>query len=149
MEMDPDDVDVFSGYGIRINLPDTDGCFLKVKETLTRMGIASKPHDADVRTLTQSCHILHKHGQYAIVHFKELFSLDGKDSDISEDDLFRRNVITRLLADWHLVVLVDKVDITINNINVPKTLTIVPYKDKGKWTFKSKYTFKFSKKTDG
>ena len=143
------DQDVFTGYGVRVSLPDTDGSFLKVKETLTRIGIASKPRDDDgPRTLTQSCHILHKHGQYAIVHFKELFSLDGKYSDISEDDLFRRNVIAKLLADWNLVSLQDAVDISISNVNVPRTVTIVPYKDKSRWEFKSKYTFKYSKKVD-
>lgn len=139
-----DDDDIFLGYGIRVILPDTAGSFLKAKETLTRMGIASNPCDGS-RTLTQSCHIFHKRGQYAIVHFKELFLLDGGHSDISEDDLFRRNVIVRLMADWGLVELQDKVDISISNVNVPKTLTIIPYKEKGEWILKSKYTFKYSK----
>ena len=85
--------DLFKGNGVLVSLQTPDD-FLKVKETLTRIGVASKKE----KTLYQSCHILHKQGQYAIVHFKELFILDGKSSDFSEKDRARRNSITRLLS---------------------------------------------------
>ena len=82
------DDDLFSGVGVEVTLNDRDA-FLKVKETLTRIGVASKKS----KTLYQSCHILHKQGRYVILHFKELFILDGKDSDFSENDVARRNTI--------------------------------------------------------
>ena len=88
---------------VEVTLNEKDD-FLKVRETLTRIGVASKKD----RILYQSCHILHKQGKYYIVHFKELFALDGKPTDISENDLSRRNAITKLLADWGLVVIVNK-----------------------------------------
>ena len=87
---------------VEVTLGERDD-FLKVRETLTRIGVASKKD----RTLYQSCHILHKQGRYYIVHFKELFALDGKPTDISENDLSRRNAIAKLLSDWELVTLVN------------------------------------------
>lgn len=87
---------------VEVTLDEKDD-FLKVRETLTRIGVASKKD----RILYQSCHILHKQGRYYIVHFKELFALDGKPADISENDLSRRNAIAKLLSDWGLVKLVD------------------------------------------
>jgi len=83
---------------VEVKLQEEDD-FLKVRETLTRIGVASKKD----KILYQSCHILHKQGKYYIVHFKELFSLDGKPTDISENDLARRNAITKLLEDWELI----------------------------------------------
>jgi hypothetical protein len=88
---------------IEVTLDEKDD-FLKVRETLTRIGVASKKD----KTLYQSCHILHKQGKYYIVHFKELFALDGKPNDISENDLSRRNAIAKLLEDWGLVEIVDR-----------------------------------------
>ena len=90
--------DIFLGYGVEVLLKESDD-FLKIKETLTRIGFASKKD----KILYQSCHILHKQGRYAIVHFKELFALDGKPTDISENDLSRRNAIANLLNDWELL----------------------------------------------
>lgn len=96
------EVDIFNGYGILITLKEPDD-FLKVKETLTRIGIASKKE----KILYQSCHILHKQGQYAIMHFKELFAMDHKPTDISDSDLARRNTVANLLHDWGLLTLID------------------------------------------
>ncbi len=95
-------MNLFRGHGVEIELARPDD-FLKVKETLTRIGIASVKE----KTLVQSCHILHKQGRYAIVHFKELFALDGKPSSIEPDDIARRNTIANLLAEWKLVKLVN------------------------------------------
>lgn len=109
--------------------------FLKIKETLTRIGVASRKDD----TLYQSCHILHKQGRYYIVHFKELFMLDGKNSNFEEIDIGRRNTIVNLLAEWKLVQLVDK-----SRSEAPLTplnqIKIVSFKDKDKWTLVPKYT---------
>lgn len=124
--------DLFKGYGVEITLDDPED-FLKIKETLTRIGVASKK----TRTLYQSCHVLHKKGRYAIVHFKELFALDGKLTDISENDVGRRNTIAKLLADWGLVTLVDKVESPLADIS---TIKIISFKDKSNWILESKYT---------
>lgn len=109
--------------------------FLKVKETLSRIGLASKKEN----TLYQSCHILHKQGKYYIVHFKELFLLDGKQADFSESDIGRRNRIVTLLDEWELVDLVDrsKVQEPIAPINQIK---IIPFKEKNNWNLVTKYT---------
>lgn len=108
--------------------------FLKVRETLTRIGIASRKD----RTLYQSCHILHKQGQYYIVHFKELFALDGKPSNFDEVDISRRNTIANLLCDWGLIELVDK-----NKSSEPvaplSQIKILPYKEKDAWNLEAKY----------
>ena len=108
--------------------------FLKVKETLTRIGVASKKDN----TLYQSCHILHKQGKYYIVHFKELFSLDGKPSNFSENDEARRNAIVKLLEEWNLINIVNK-DV-IEQLVVPiSQLKIISYKDKDNWNLVAKY----------
>ena len=108
--------------------------FLKVRETLTRIGVASRRD----KSLFQSCHILHKQGKYYIVHFKELFQLDGKPTNFSDEDIARRNTIANLLAEWSLVKLLyyDKSkDPTTNNSNIK----IVPYNQKGEWELNTKY----------
>ena len=98
---------------VEITLSEADD-FLKVRETLTRIGVASKKDN----TLYQSCHILHKQGRYFIVHFKELFALDGKPTDISENDLARRNAIINLLEDWELINIVDSQQTEIGRAHV-------------------------------
>ena len=108
--------------------------FLKVRETLTRIGVASRSD----KKLYQSCHILHKQGRYYIVHFKELFLLDGKHSDFSENDLQRRNRITKLLSDWGLVEVCDEE--RINNIASVSQIKILPHKEKHEWTLIPKYS---------
>jgi hypothetical protein len=108
--------------------------FLKVKETLTRIGIASRKENK----LYQSCFILHKQSKYFIVHFKELFILDGKYSDISLDDVERRNTIAALLHDWGLVTIIN---LTKVEKKAPMTnIKIVPYRERDDWTFVAKYT---------
>ena len=106
--------------------------FLKVRETLTRIGVASRKD----RKLYQSCHILHKKGKYYIVHFKELFALDGKPANITKNDIERRNRIAKLLFDWGLVDFQAESLIDIAPLNQIKVLS---YKDKSEWTLESKY----------
>ena len=108
--------------------------FLKVRETLTRIGVASKKE----KTLYQSCHILHKQGRYFIVHFKELFALDGKPSNMSESDTARRNTISNLLKEWELVDLV-KSEQTENPIAPISQIKVLPYKEKNEWELVAKY----------
>lgn len=108
--------------------------FLKVRETLTRIGVASKKD----KTLYQSCHILHKQGRYYIVHFKELFKLDGKPSNFEEDDVGRRNTIANLLAEWGLVTLVDKRK-TETPVAPVSQVKILAYSDKEEWNLVAKY----------
>ena len=108
--------------------------FLKIKETLTRIGISSKKENK----LYQSCHILHKRGKYYIVHFKELFSLDGLPSDIDETDIGRRNTISKLLEEWGLLIVVDKEKM--NAILTPlNKIKIIPFKEKINWELCPKY----------
>lgn len=128
--------DIFKGVGILVSLQTPDD-FLKVKETLTRIGVASKKE----RTLFQSCHILHKQGQYAIVHFKELFQLDGKPSDISDKDLARRNSIAKLLNEWGLIEVVEDnfVDWTPDKFAPIQEIKIISFKDKNNWELIPKY----------
>ncbi len=115
---------------VTLNEPDD---FLKVRETLTRIGVASRKDN----TLFQSCHILHKQGRYFIVHFKELFLLDGKKSNLEENDIARRNTIATLMSDWGLV--------SIDNQNSAQPLApmrqikIIPFKEKNNWTLQPKY----------
>jgi len=117
---------------LEVSLREPDD-FLKVRETLTRIGVASRKE----RKLYQSCHILHKKGKYYIVHFKELFALDGKQTNISENDVQRRNRIARLLSDWGLITVVNElVDEQLAPLNQIKVLS---YKDKGEWILESKY----------
>ena len=107
--------------------------FLKVKETLTRIGGASKKSN----TLFQSCHILHKQGKYYIVHFKELFALDGKPSDFSEEDQSRRNTIANLLEEWELVEIVNQEKVA--NAGSLSTIKVIPFNQKGDWELVAKY----------
>ena len=117
---------------VRIEEPDD---FLKIKETLTRIGVSSKK---EKNTLYQSCHILHKQGRYFIVHFKELFLLDGKPSNFTENDFARRNTITTLLSDWGLL------EVVIPEQASPKTslrsIKIISHRDKKEWNLESKYS---------
>ena len=108
--------------------------FLKVRETLTRIGVASRKD----KTLYQSCHILHKRGKYYIVHFKELFGLDGKSTDFTDNDLSRRNVITKLLAEWNLVKIVNQ-NITEEPVAPLSQIKIISHKDKHEWNLVAKY----------
>ena len=108
--------------------------FLKVKETLTRIGVASRKD----KTLYQSCHILHKRGKYYIVHFKELFALDGKNTDFEDNDLGRRNTITNLLAEWGLVELVNK-SRSEQPVAPLSQIKIISHKEKDEWQLVTKY----------
>lgn len=125
--------DIFKGVGIEISLPTPDS-FLKVKETLTRIGISSRKE----KKLYQTCHILHKQGRYAILHFKELFILDGKKNTFTEEDLARRNTIVNLLEEWELVSITnaDKTEGLVAPINQIKILS---HKEKSDWTLEAKY----------
>ena len=111
-----------------------DEDFLKIKETLTRIGIASRKENK----LYQSCHILHKQGKYYIVHFKELFALDGKPTDFSDEDKGRRNTIVNLLKEWDLVSVVN-----LEKIESPRApmgqIKIIPHKEKSEWVLEAKY----------
>ena len=124
---------------VEVKLKEDDD-FLKVKETLTRIGIASRKE----KKLFQSCHILHKQGKYYIVHFKELFALDGKKSTLSENDIQRRNTITLLLQDWSLVDVVKK-EMTESKAPLSQ-IKVLPFKEKKDWTLSAKYNI--GKKVD-
>ena len=115
---------------VLLNEPDD---FLKVRETLTRIGVASRKE----KKLYQSCHILHKQGKYYIVHFKELFALDGKSANLSLNDVQRRNRIIQLLSDWGLIT-IKKPD-TIVDVAPLSQIKVLSYKDKGGWNLESKY----------
>jgi len=128
-----EDDDIFDGLGVEINLKNKED-FLKVKETLTRIGVSSKKE----KKLFQSCHILHKRGRYAIMHFKEMFLLDGLESDISDDDVARRNTIVRLLVEWNLIEAVDPEEYKEPQISLAR-LKIIPHKDKQEWQLIPKY----------
>lgn len=116
---------------VRLKHPDD---FLKVRETLTRIGVASRSE----KKLYQSCHILHKQGHYYIVHFKELFLLDGKGSDFSDNDQQRRNRITKLLSDWGLVEVVNELDS--EDMCSMSQIKILPHKEKAEWELIPKYS---------
>jgi len=119
---------------LEVSLSEPDD-FLKIKETLTRIGVASK---RESQTLFQSCHILHKQGRYFIVHFKELFMLDGKPSNLSEDDIARRNTIAILLSDWGLL------DVLSEEKAAERTslrnIKIISHRDKNDWVLEAKYS---------
>ena len=117
---------------VAVNLSEPDD-FLKVRETLTRIGVASRKE----KKLYQSCHILHKQGKYYIVHFKELFALDGKSANLSLNDVQRRNRIIQLLSDWGLIS-IKKPD-TIVDVAPLSQIKVLSYKDKGGWNLESKY----------
>ena len=116
--------------------------FLKVRETLTRIGVASKKD----KTLFQSCHILHKQGKYYIVHFKELFALDGKPTDLSENDLSRRNSIALLLEDWGLVKVVNEAQVQQPEPIFISQIKILSHKEKNEWQLTPKYNIGTKKK---
>jgi len=118
---------------VEVKLTNEDD-FLKVRETLTRIGVASKKD----QKLFQSCHILHKQGRYYIVHFKELFALDGKPTNISEDDLSRRNTIANLMAEWGLVTLLDPVK-SKEPVAPLSQIKVLAYKEKDEWELVTKY----------
>ncbi len=120
-----------------LNEPDD---FLKVRETLTRIGVASRKE----KKLYQSCHILHKQGKYFIVHFKELFALDGKRANLTINDVQRRNRITRLLADWGLITIVQEGSVA--DIAPLNQIKVLSYKDKGDWILETKYNIGSKKK---
>jgi len=115
---------------VRLNQPDD---FLKVRETLTRIGVASRKE----KKLYQSCHILHKQGKYYIVHFKELFALDGKYANLTVNDVQRRNRITRLLVDWGLIDVV--IEESIQDIAPLNQIKVLPYREKTEWILEQKY----------
>ena len=124
---------------LEVGLKEPDD-FLKVRETLSRIGVASRKN----KTLFQSCHILHKQGKYFIVHFKELFALDGKDTNISENDIARRNTIANLLTDWGLVKVVSESSVEAAPLSQIK---VISFKEKHEWSLETKYNI--GKKKEG
>ena len=124
-------------YGIEnmleISFKENDD-FLKIRETLTRIGVASRKD----KTLYQSCHILHKRGHYYLVHFKELFALDGKESSITENDLARRNAIARLLEEWDLLSILDE-EQSSTPLAPMSQIKVLPHKEKPEWNLVAKY----------
>ena len=125
---------------VEVSLSEPD-VFLKVRETLTRSGVASRKE----RKLYQSCHILHKQGRYYIVHFKELFALDGKKTNLTVNDVQRRNRIAQLLSDWGLVTVVERT--SIEDIAPLNQIKVLSFKDKDDWTLESKYNIGRKKTT--
>lgn len=125
---------------VEVSLGEPDD-FLKVRETLTRIGVASRKE----RKLYQSCHILHKQGRYYIVHFKELFALDGKNTNLTVNDVQRRNRIAQLLSDWGLVSVVEAK--SIEDIAPLNQIKVLSFKDKDEWTLESKYNIGRKKTT--
>nr|QMP82906.1 MAG: hypothetical protein [Caudoviricetes sp.] len=125
---------LFKGFGVQVSFADEDS-FLKIKETLTRIGIASRKE----KTIYPSCYILHKRGEYAILHFKELFALDGKTTDISENDIARRNTIALLLQDWELLKIIDNKPIEETVVDMSQ-IKILTFKEKSDWNISHKYS---------
>ena len=115
---------------LEVSLKEPDD-FLKIRETLSRIGVASRKE----RKLYQSCHILHKQGRYFIVHFKELFALDGKETNLSENDISRRNTIAKLLSDWGLVEIMGEAE----PVAPLSQIKILSYREKDEWTLETKY----------
>ena len=125
-------IDVEGYFPLEVTLVEPDD-FLKVRETLSRIGAASRKD----KILYQSCHILHKQGRYFIVHFKELFALDGKQADLTDNDIERRNTIAKLLSDWGLVDILDKERYL---MTAPLSqIKVLSFKEKDEWTLQSKY----------
>ena len=124
---------------ITLNEPDD---FLKVRETLTRIGVASRKE----KKIYQSCHILHKQGRYYIVHFKELFALDGKHANLTQNDVQRRNRIIQLLSDWGLITIMNVSKIT--DIAPLNQIKVLEYKEKHEWILETKYNIGKKKKTE-
>ena len=117
---------------LEVQLKEPDD-FLKVRETLTRIGVASRKD----KKLFQSCHILHKQGRYFIVHFKELFALDGKEANLTENDIERRNTIAQLLSDWGLIAIINT---TVAEKKAPLSqIKVLSFKEKGEWDLQAKY----------
>ena len=119
---------------VEVTLGEPDD-FLKVRETLTRIGVASRKE----RKIYQSCHILHKQGKYDIVHFKELFALDGKNTNLSLNDIQRRNRIVQLLLDWGLVSIVEESKEKISDLAPLNQIKVLSFKEKNEWRLESKY----------
>lgn len=132
--MEEDYVDIQPDDLLEVTLKESDD-FLKVRETLTRIGISSKKE----KKLWQSCHILHKRGKYYITHFKELFKLDGKPSNIDESDIGRRNTIVGLLEQWNLVTVVNKQQIVEPKAPLSQ-IKIIPFREKNEWKLTTKYS---------
>ena len=128
---------------IEVTIKESDD-FLKIKETLTRIGVASRKD----KTLYQSCHILHKQGKYYIVHFKELFALDGKPTNFSENDQARRNTVANLLTEWGLIKLV-KPQVTEELVVPLNQLKILSFKEKDQWNLTAKYNIGSKRTEDG
>ena len=124
---------------VTLNEPDD---FLKVRETLTRIGVASRKE----KKIYQSCHILHKQGRYYLVHFKELFALDGKHANLTSNDVQRRNRIAQLLADWGLISIVDSTKI--QDIAPLNQIKVLAYKEKNEWELETKYNIGKRKKAE-
>ena len=124
---------------VTLNEPDD---FLKVRETLTRIGVASRKE----KKIYQSCHILHKQGRYFIVHFKELFALDGKHANLTVNDVQRRNRIIQLLSDWGLITVLSPDNIT--DIAPLNQIKVLAYKEKGEWILETKYNIGKKKKPE-
>jgi len=141
--------DPFRGFGVRCELPETANAqgkekyrdaFLKIRETLTRIGVASRKE----KNLYQSAHILHKRNEYAILHFKELFSLDGKPTNIDDEDIGRRNRIVKLLEEWGLLKIINPVDET--KIAPLSHIKTIKHSEKSEWKLFSKYAIGAKKK---
>jgi len=124
---------------LEVGLKEPDD-FLKVRETLSRIGVASRKE----RTLYQSCHILHKQGRYFIVHFKELFALDGKSTNLSENDIERRNTIANLLKDWGLIDIIGEV----GEAAPLSQIKVLSFREKNEWVLETKYNIGSKKKED-
>lgn len=138
---------LFKGIGVEVDIKKPDN-FLKIKETLTRIGVASKKD----KKLFQSCHILHKRNseglsKYSIVHFKEMFQLDGKDAKFDEQDIPRRNAIVRLLEEWDLLDIVDQE--SAQDVAAIQTIKILSFKEKSEWELIAKYKIGKKKREDG
>ena len=125
-----DEINWTQEHMLEVGLKEPDD-FLKVRETLSRIGVASRKE----RKLYQSCHILHKQGRYYIVHFKELFALDGKKTNLSKNDIARRNTITNLLKDWDLITIIGKVE----EVAPLSQIKVLSFSEKNEWTLETKY----------
>ena len=133
--------DIFKGLGVEVSLAD-EASFLKIRETLQRIGVASRKD----RKLYQSCHILHKQGRYAIMHFKEMFILDGKQADFSDDDKGRRNTIVALLEDWELCKPLDMKGFDAQPKAPMSNIKVLSFKEKNEWELCPKYAIGKTKK---
>lgn len=138
---------------LEVELPDDDA-FLKIRETLTRIGLRSRVHRDEKPTLYQSCHILHKRGKFYITHFKELFKLDGKETNFSDEDLMRRNTIAKMLENWGLLKILGTPEpsMAIDKAFENGKIVLIPYREKPNWNLEPKYNigkYKTRGVTDG